>query len=65
MITSLSHCECPECGQDYAGLSIYSSSELEISMISCSECGFRVEDTVNEDELTEQFLQIYNGELND
>lgn len=59
-ITLLCDCICPECEQDYNGLSIESSYEMEISRIKCSECGFSVEDNLCEEDLTEQFLQIYN-----
>lgn len=62
MVRSLSDCVCPECEQDYAGLSIESSADLGISKIKCSECGFSVEDSVSEEDLTAQFLQIYNTE---
>lgn len=61
----LCDCICPECNQDYNGLSIESSYELSISRIKCSECGFSVEDNLCEEDLTEQFLQIYNDNLKD
>lgn len=50
---------CPECNQDYNGLSIDSSYELGISRIECSECGFSFEDNLCEEDLTENFFQIY------
>lgn len=61
MANKLHQCTCPECGQDYAGMSIESSSELGISRIYCSECCFSVEDSICEEDITEQFLQIYNS----
>lgn len=56
----LCDCICPECNQDYSGLSIESSYELGVSRIKCSECGFSVEDNLCEEDLTEQFFQIHN-----
>lgn len=50
---------CPECKQDYCGLSTDSSSELETSVISCSECGFRFQDSCCEEDLEKKFIETY------
>ena len=48
---------CPECGQDYNGLSIESSSELQLSRISCSECGWSFEKSCCEEDLITEFIE--------
>ncbi len=60
METKLENCICPECKQDYNGLSVDSSIELSVSIIHCAECGFRVEGNICEEDLTEKLLQVYN-----
>lgn len=52
---NLSEQECPECGQDYSGLSIDSSREMATSVISCSECGLHFSGDCCEEDLIEQF----------
>lgn len=56
---NLCEIDCPECKQDYNGLSIDSSSALSISIITCGECGFRFEDQLCEEDLTSEFERIY------
>lgn len=61
MSINLSDQECPECGQDYAGLSIDSSRELGISKITCSECGFDFSGECCEEDLVERFQKEYSN----
>lgn len=56
---NLSEQECPECKQDYNGLSIESSSEMLVSIISCSECGFHFSDECCEEGLIDKFKSKY------
>lgn len=54
----LSDTVCPSCHQNYNGLSIESSSELQHSRIKCSECGWDYGDSCDEETLTEQFFSL-------
>lgn len=56
---NLSEQACPECKQDYNGLNIESSSEMKVSVISCSECGFHFSDECCEEDLIERFKEQY------
>ena len=59
MSINLSEQQCPECKQDYLGLSIESSRELEISKITCSECGLHFSGKCCEEDLIERFKKQY------
>ena len=62
MTINLSEQQCPECGQDYLGLSIESSIEVGFSRITCSECTFHFGDECCEEDLIEEFEKEYCNE---
>lgn len=56
---NLSEINCPMCGQDYAGLSIESSRELQVSRIKCGECTWDFTHECDEEALIEHFKERY------
>lgn len=57
-LPKLCNTRCPSCHQNYNGLSIESSSELQHSRIKCSECGWDYADSCDEETLTELFFGL-------
>jgi transposase-like protein len=59
----LGNCTCPQCNQDYNGLSIESCVSTEFSRIKCAECGFYYSGELCEEDLTARFFKVYGERL--
>lgn len=47
---------CPECNSDL--ITVNSSRELRISEIICDDCGFIIQENINEDDLINKWNKI-------
>ena len=63
MNKKLGYCTCPNCKQDYNGLSIESCICTEFSRSRCAECGFSYTGDLCEEDLTDRFFKIYKDKV--
>lgn len=57
---NISEYTCPNCGQDDFALNVCSSRELQVSQISCRDCGYMFESKCSEEDL----IDLYNKTMN-
>lgn len=48
--------DCPECGSDLIGVD--SSYSMRVSVVSCTDCGFEMQDKCSEDALVKKWNKL-------